>query len=140
MAMPMRPGMQYPPRRPRKYFHQSAGCRSSLLDANCKSDPAPAYNHRNPQQNGQSSRQPCWKRQQCLVLPSRQILGAYSMKDRHVQAGRANETNLGDEIAVPQVLGGVGNEEQQARGNGNGKRAPGEGQNSTRDAAQGPVN
>lgn len=60
------------------------------------------------------------------------------MKDRHAQTGRADEKNLGDEIIVLQIFGGVGNEEQAARGNG--KRAPGQRQNSAGDAAHRPMN
>src|SRR5258708_38597269 len=62
------------------------------------------------------------------------------MKDCHVQTGQADQNDLGVEIAVLQILGGVGNEEQAAGGNGDSKRAPGPRQNSAGDAAHTPVN
>src|SRR5258708_35621594 len=62
------------------------------------------------------------------------------MKDCHVQTGQADQNDLGVEIAVLQILGGVGNEEQAAGGNGDSKRAPGQRKNSAGDAAHTPVN
>ena len=61
------------------------------------------------------------------------------MEDHHVQARRADQQNLGEEIAVLKILGGVGNEQQKARGGGNGERAPGQRQDCVGDAAHGPV-
>ncbi len=61
------------------------------------------------------------------------------MKHRHVEAGRGNQTKLGDKKSVAQIFGGVGDEEQTSRGNRDDKCAPGERLNSRGDATYRPV-
>src|SRR5450755_324983 len=113
-----------------------------IISANLhgESDPAPASDHRDPQQNGQCSGELCLTRQRLLVLPLRQIPGADGVKDRHVQSGHADDKNLGYEEAVRQIFGGVGNEQQEPRRDRDRKRAPRERQDSAGNAAHRPAN
>ena len=69
------------------------------------------------------------------AFPARYALGTQQVKDTHVQSSRADEQYLGVEIAVHQVLGCIRNEQQAARSERNGERAPRERQDPFGDPA-----